>query len=96
MRTPKAINACAEAMRRFLILGWKESDLDYLEALWWLNYDERREKEVMRNDELHLWHDRLLSNLPDPLAAETHGGRGSRGKNETHATTRIKPSIASY
>lgn len=37
--TPQAVRACAEWLRVCLDLGWRTSDLDWLEALWWKYHD---------------------------------------------------------
>jgi hypothetical protein len=38
-RTRKAIQCCAEWLASCVRLGWKTSDLDRLEALWWKYHD---------------------------------------------------------
>lgn len=37
----RAIRQCAEWLAYCLWIGWKKSDLDALEALWWQYHDER-------------------------------------------------------
>ncbi len=37
----KAVKACARWLSECIRLGWKKSDLDALEALWWKYYTKR-------------------------------------------------------
>lgn len=37
----RAARECAEWLGACLRLGWRQSDLDFLEALWWKYHDER-------------------------------------------------------
>lgn len=39
-RTRLAIQECAQWLRACLELGWRKSDLDFLEALWWRYHDD--------------------------------------------------------
>ncbi len=39
-RTLKALRQCAEWLRYCLSIGWKKSDLDALEHLWWKYHDD--------------------------------------------------------
>lgn len=39
LRTRKAIDACAAWLSFCLKIGWKKSDLDFLQALWWKHHD---------------------------------------------------------
>lgn len=36
----KAVRECAEAMKKCLDIGWKKSDLDKLEEIWWSIHDD--------------------------------------------------------
>lgn len=38
-RTIKALRDCAWFLSEMLRIGWKKSDLDWLEALWWDHHD---------------------------------------------------------
>lgn len=40
MRTQRALRACAEWLAYCLSIGWKRSDIDALEALWWRYHDD--------------------------------------------------------
>jgi hypothetical protein len=40
MRTQKAIRECAEWLSYCLRLGWKKSQLDRLEEIWWEFHDD--------------------------------------------------------
>jgi len=40
-RSQKALVECARWLTACLKLGWKKSDLDVLEALWWKYHDHR-------------------------------------------------------
>jgi hypothetical protein len=46
--TPQAIRECAEWLATCLELGWRKSDLDALEAMWWKYHDHRGN---LRSDE---------------------------------------------
>lgn len=39
--TRQAVQACAEWLASCIRLGWRKSDLDALEALWWKYHDAR-------------------------------------------------------
>lgn len=39
-RTTLAIRKCAEWLSFCLSIGWRKSDLDCLEALWWRFHDD--------------------------------------------------------
>lgn len=39
--TRQAMQKCAEWLKACLDLGWRKSDLDFLEALWWTYHDNR-------------------------------------------------------
>jgi hypothetical protein len=43
MRTQRAVIDCAYWLKACLELGWRKSDLDFLEALWWQHHDDRGE-----------------------------------------------------
>lgn len=40
MPTKYAVRVCAEWLAACLRMGWKRSDLDWLERLWWQWHDE--------------------------------------------------------
>ena len=40
MTKKDAIIACARWLQACLELGWDQSDLDFLERLWWQHHDE--------------------------------------------------------
>lgn len=41
MPTARAIEACAKWLSYCLRIGWRKTDLDELEALWWKYHDEQ-------------------------------------------------------
>jgi hypothetical protein len=40
MRTTKALTHCSFWLSYCLAIGWKKSDLDFLESLWWKYHDD--------------------------------------------------------
>ena len=46
-RSRQAIRKCADWLSYCLSIGWRKSDLDALQALWWKYHDE--------NGELTVW-----------------------------------------
>lgn len=50
MRTGKAIRECAEWLSYCLSIGWRKSDLDALESLWWQYHDDRGQWRARRHD----------------------------------------------
>lgn len=40
-RTLKAVRDCGEWLAECLRLGWRKTDLDFLEALWWKYHDDQ-------------------------------------------------------
>lgn len=41
MRTRRAVQKCAKWLVACLRIGWRKTDLDLLEDLWWAHHDEK-------------------------------------------------------